>query len=120
MTEPPRYAHLSEMSPDWIEVAHDHEEAAKLADTLYKLPLEEFRKVPYKPPPLPTNVPVPGRDLKITEDMVTVRDGYAIAIRLYQPLDPGDNRVLFLNIHGGGSLIPIFLIATSMATLGGC
>ncbi|KAI0151074.1 lipase esterase family protein [Pestalotiopsis sp. NC0098] len=92
MTEPPRYAHLSEMSPDWAEVAHDHEEAAKLADALYKLPLEEFRKVPYKPPPLPTNVPMPGHDLKITEDMVTVRDGHAIAIRVYEPLGPGDNR----------------------------
>lgn len=108
MTEPPRYAHLSEMSPDWAEVAHDHEEAAKLADALYKLPLEEFRKVPYKPPPLPTNVPMPGHDLKITEDMVTVRDGHAIAIRVYEPLGPGDNRPLFFNIHGGGLLIPIF------------
>jgi acetyl esterase/lipase len=109
-----QYAHLSEMSPEWAEVAHQHEEIQKLADALYSLPLQEFRRVPYKSPALPKNVPVPDRDLTIEEDMVVVRDGYAIAIRIYQPLDQKENHPLFFNIHGGGAS---FESPTSMTVL---
>ncbi|KAI0136172.1 lipase esterase family protein [Xylariales sp. AK1849] len=94
--------HLSEVNPEWVEVAPEHEKIEKLVDTLYSLPLEEFRKVPYAPPPIPTDAPVPGRDINIREAKVVVRDGHNVGIRIYQPLDVGHNHMFFFNIHGGG------------------
>ncbi|KAL6411550.1 lipase esterase family protein [Ilyonectria robusta] len=70
-----RFAHLSQAHPEWNKVASKQRELEPLAQRLYSLPLEEFRKVPYRPPPLPANAPVPGIDIIIREDEVIVRDG---------------------------------------------
>ncbi|KAK9777149.1 putative Lipase esterase family protein [Seiridium cardinale] len=90
------------MSPEWARVAPEHEKIERVIETLYSLPIAEFRKVPYRPPPMSTDVPIPGRDISIREAKVPVRDGHDISIRIYEPLNLGQNHMLFFNIHGGG------------------
>ncbi|KAH8896920.1 lipase esterase family protein [Thozetella sp. PMI_491] len=97
-----RYSHLSEVHPDWAQVAPRHEEIEQLAAKVYSLPFEEFRKIPYKPPPVADNAPVPGKDILIRQDSAVVRDGEQITVRIYQPLHLSTNHLLFYNIHGGG------------------
>lgn len=98
----PRYAHLSEPDPAWLEVAEAHAPLDELAAKMYSLPLNEFRKVPYKPGPLPANAPQPGRDVNIRTGEVVVRDGHKIGIRIYEPPVRRNDRLLFFNVHGGG------------------
>ncbi|KAJ4322159.1 hypothetical protein N0V84_004994 [Fusarium piperis] len=94
-------AHLSVPHPDWEQIAKDRDDLENKLDELYQKPIHEFRKVPYVPPPLPPNVPEPGRDISISDSSVTVRDGASIRIRVYKPLGIGKGHTLFLNIHGG-------------------
>lgn len=51
------------------------------------------------PPPLPQDVPL---DLDITHQMVPVRDGTEIEIRVYKAKMVPDNALLFFVAHGGG------------------
>ncbi|EFX06321.1 lipase esterase family protein [Grosmannia clavigera kw1407] len=97
-----RYEHLSSPDPVWLQVAEKHQVLEPLADKLYSLPIEEFRKVPYKPPPLPANAPVIGKDVAVEQAEITVRDGAKIAARICRPIERKDGSVLFFNIHGGG------------------
>ncbi|KAH8714616.1 lipase esterase family protein [Ilyonectria robusta] len=97
-----RFAHLSQAHPEWNKVASKQRELEPLAQRLYSLPLEEFRKVPYRPPPLPANAPVPGIDIIIREDEVIVRDGAKVKVRMYEPVHLSSRHLLFFNIHGGG------------------
>ncbi|KAK6077390.1 lipase esterase [Seiridium cupressi] len=90
------------MSPEWARVAPEHEKIERVIETLYGLPIAEFRKVPYRPPPISTDVPIPGCDISIREAKVPVRDGHDISIRIYEPLNLGQSHMLFFNIHGGG------------------
>lgn len=99
-----RFAHLSQAHPEWSKVASKQRALEPLAQRLYSLPLEEFRKVPYGPPPLPANTPVPGIDIIIREDEVIVRDGAKVKVRIYEPVHLSSCHLLFFNIHGGGSL----------------
>jgi hypothetical protein len=100
-----RYGYLSEVHPDWAQVAPKHQEVEKLVAQVYSLPFEEFRKIPYRAPRVADNAPVPGKDVLIREETVVLRDGERISVRIYQPLSPSKNRLLFYNIHGGGELV---------------
>ncbi|KAL1888132.1 hypothetical protein Sste5346_009742 [Sporothrix stenoceras] len=102
MSTPTRYTHLSEPDPAWLAVAEAHAPLDALAAKMYSLPISEFRKVPYKPGPLPDNVPKPGIDITIRTDKVLVRDGTSIGVRIYEPLQRHDGQTLFFNVHGGG------------------
>ena len=103
-----RYTHFSEPNPAWQSVASKQREKDKISGECFALPIEEFRKIAYKPPPLPEDAPVPGQDLNITKCDVSVRDGTKISIRIYKPLNPPDAALLFFNVHGGGkSLLQI-------------
>ncbi|KAH7142123.1 lipase esterase family protein [Dactylonectria macrodidyma] len=94
--------HLSRPNPAWDEVALEQSAIDRTSDSVYSLPIEEFRQISYKPPRLPLNVPIPIRDLTVREDQITVRDGASIKVRIYEPLNCGSGRLLFFNIHGGG------------------
>lgn len=98
-----QFAHLSIPDPSWLNVAAQQEALDKLADERYGLPIAEFRKVPYTPPPLPINAPVVGRDIIVDQEVVAVRDGATIGIRIYRPIDYETKHLLFFNIHGGGT-----------------
>ncbi|KAF2020075.1 lipase esterase family protein [Aaosphaeria arxii CBS 175.79] len=97
-----RFAHLSDPHPEWKTVAEDHMKNEEKLSYLYDLPIEEFRKIPYRPPPLSVNVPQPGQHLQISERQIRVRDGTKISLRIYRPMMTTGNHVLFFNIHGGG------------------
>lgn len=99
---PYKYAHLSEPDPAWLSVAEKQAEADKLIAEMYRLPIAEFRKLPYRKTVLPSNVPLPDKDLTIRTDTFTARDGVTIGIRIYEPLDKKIGHPLFLNVHGGG------------------
>ncbi|PMD33045.1 lipase esterase family protein [Hyaloscypha variabilis F] len=105
MSSRSQYTHLSETNPAWESVASKQSEIDKISGKLLALPIEEFRKITYRPPPLPEDVPTPGKDLNITHCEVSVKDGTKISIRIYKPLDPPDAALLFFNVHGGGWVV---------------
>jgi hypothetical protein len=98
---------LSTPHTEWMKVAAKQEAADKITKKAFKLPVEEFRKIPYKPPPVPSYAPVPGKDINIAETKVRVRDGVEIGIRIYRPLSKNPQKILFLNVHGGGILVTL-------------
>jgi acetyl esterase/lipase len=105
MSSDSKYTHLSETNPAWETVAAKQSEIDELSRKLLALPIEEFRKITYRPPPLPEDAPVPGIDLNITKHEVTVRDGTKISIRIYKPIFAPDVALLFFNVHGGGWVV---------------
>lgn len=107
---------LSTPHPEWQEVAESHKAIEEKLDQLYSLPIEEFRKIPYRAAPLGTGAPEPGRDLKITESKVAVRDGTNVGIRIYQPLSEEKGRLLYFNIHGGGESLRILAFTNAHLT----
>lgn len=102
MSTTAEYAHLSEPDAAWLAVAEAHAPLDALASKMYSLPIAEFRKVPYKPGPLPDNIPQPGVNINIRTDTVVVRDGASIGVRIYEPLKRHSGHPLFFNVHGGG------------------
>lgn len=96
------YAHLSDPHPEWKKVAEEYKRIEEKTAYLYALPIEEFRKVPYKPAPLSKDAPVPGQHVEISERQIPVRDGTEIGVRIYRPLVVTKSHVMFFNIHGGG------------------
>ncbi|CAK7205367.1 hypothetical protein SEUCBS139899_008137 [Sporothrix eucalyptigena] len=102
---PYKYAHLSDPAPAWLSVAEKHAPLDTLSSEVYRLPLVEFRKVPYKASPLPSNAPQTDKDLCIRTNTVTVRDGTSISLRIYEPLEKKEGRLLFFNVHGGGWMV---------------
>ncbi|KAI9745056.1 MAG: hypothetical protein M1818_001334 [Claussenomyces sp. TS43310] len=100
-----RHAHLSEVNPAWETVALKQKETDDLSRKLFALPIEEFRALQYRPPALPEDCPAPGRDINITHDEVSVRDGTKIGIRIYKPMKPLPHALLFFNAHGGGWVV---------------
>lgn len=100
-----QYGHLSNPSDSWLQVAEQHQTIEILSDKLYHLPINEFRQVPYRPPPLPANVPVVGKDITIENFTITVRDETEIALRAYRPINHKCDHLLFFNVHGGGTHI---------------
>ncbi|OAL53562.1 lipase esterase family protein [Pyrenochaeta sp. DS3sAY3a] len=96
------YAHLSDPHPEWKKVAEEYKKIEETTAHLWALPIEEFRKVPYKPAPLSKDAPKPGEHVEISERQIPVRDGTEIGVRIYRPLVITNNHVMFFNIHGGG------------------
>ncbi|KAM5370013.1 hypothetical protein ACJZ2D_008696 [Fusarium nematophilum] len=94
--------HLSRPNPAWNEVASTQFAIDRISDSLYSLPIEAFRQISYKPPPLPLDIPIPSRDLTIKGDQLTARDGASIKVRIYEPLNRRSRHLLFFNTHGGG------------------
>lgn len=99
---PDPLAHLSAPHPEWIKVAEGHAMVEARLSVLYSLNIDEFRKVPYRPPPVSANAPTPGHDLVITQREIEVRDGAKVALRIYKPIHQATGHPLFFNIHGGG------------------
>lgn len=100
-----RFSHLSTPDSEWLQVADEHAKADEAAAKLYALPIEEFRKIPYRPPLLASYAPVEGRDVQITKSHVTVRDGTSIGVRIYQYISNEKSTLfapIYYNIHGGG------------------
>lgn len=100
-----RFAHLSDPSPEWLKVADRHAVVEAAANKLYSLPIEEFRKIPYRPAQLAADAPVLGQDLEVAGSHVKVRDGADIGLRVYRPITGvtgGRGRLVYYNIHGGG------------------
>lgn len=106
MSSRSQYTHFSDANSAWQSVASKQREIDKISRELLALPIEKFRKIAYKPPPLPEDAPIPGKDLNITQGEVSVRDGTRISIRIYKPLNPPDAALLFFNVHGGGKSLP--------------
>lgn len=98
----PRFAHLSKVNPEWEKVEPAYKEVQQKMNELYSLPIEAFRQIPYRPPPIPADSPVLGTDINVTEKEIVVRDGARIGIRIYQPVVLGKGHLLFFNVHGGG------------------
>lgn len=99
-----RHAHLSEVNPAWDSVASQQKGLDELSKKIFSLPIKEFRALKYRPPPLPEDIPVPGRDINIAHHEIDVRDGTKIALRIYTPIHPPRCALLFFNLHGGGKL----------------
>jgi hypothetical protein len=112
MSSRSQYTQLSETNPAWESVASKQSEIDKISGKLLALPIEEFRKITYTPPPLPEDAPTPGKDLNITHCEVLVRDGTKISIRIYKTLDTTDAALLFFNVHGGGKLFLQIVVKT--------
>lgn len=100
------YAHLSDSNPAWESVASKQSEADRISRKLLALPIEQLRALTYRPPPLPEDTPTPEKDLYITQHEVAVRDGMKIPIRIYKPITPLHDALLFFNVHGGGNSSP--------------
>lgn len=96
---------LATPHPEWAKVAENHKALEEKMEILFNLPIKEFREIPYRAAPMPADVPVPGRDLNISESTVPARDGTPIGVRIYNPIVKGKENVLFYNIHGGGRRI---------------
>lgn len=115
----PRFAHLSNVHPEWEKVAARYKAVEQKMNELYSLPIEEFRQIPYRPPPIPAASPVLGTDINIREKEIVVRDGAQVGIRIYQPAVLGKGHLLFFNVHGGGKKAGINpMIGRNMSTLG--
>lgn len=97
-----RYSHLSEVDPSWSSVDHKQREVDLNAAKALALPIEKFRALGYRPPPLPEDVPVPGIDINIVINKIPTRDGAKIGLRIYKPTRPVTDALLFFNAHGGG------------------
>lgn len=92
------------VSSEWASVAEAQQNKDAATREAITLPIDEFRQLPYRVPPCPSYAPVPGEDISITEEWVTVRDGTAVMVRVYRPLTIPSAGLLFLNAHGGGSV----------------
>lgn len=92
----------SEAAPEWEVVADAQKQKDILTREAIALPIEKFRQIPYRPPPVPSEAAIEGRDINITEEWVTVRDGTDISLRVYTPIPRPERSMLVFNAHGGG------------------
>jgi hypothetical protein len=76
-----RHAHLSQIDPAWSSVASKQKEADLMAEKALNLPINEFRALGYRPPPLPEDAPLPGIDINITVDEISINSGTKIRVR---------------------------------------
>ena len=95
-----KYGHLSEVDPEFAPLREACDEQFK---ALWALPLEQFR-TEWKNAPvvLPEDAPT---DLSITRQMVPVRDGTNVEIKIYKAKDVPENALLYFVAHGGGKTI---------------
>ncbi|QKX57330.1 uncharacterized protein TRUGW13939_04442 [Talaromyces rugulosus] len=99
---PTASVNLSEPSTEWNSVAAIQKEKDELAMKMLFIPIEQYRAIGYRAPPVPADSPVPGKDLNISHRKVYVRDGSEIDIRIYTPDHCTPGSLLFFNAHGGG------------------
>lgn len=67
------------------------------------MPLDDLKKVfSSAPPQIPEGCPQPGKDLTITYNKVTVRDGGVVELKIWKSIKPQLNAALVLRMHGGG------------------
>jgi acetyl esterase/lipase len=102
---PTAAANLSDPSTEWNSVAAIQKEKDELAREMLFIPIEQYRAIGYRAPPVPADSPVPGKDLNISHRKVEVRDGSEIDIRIYTPDHCTPGSLLFFNAHGGGAFI---------------
>ncbi|RFU28432.1 hypothetical protein B7463_g7921, partial [Scytalidium lignicola] len=96
----PKYGHLSKIAPEFVPLQRELDANFK---ALWELPIDEFKQGWINAPPaLAEDIPVPGKDIQITHQLIPVRDGNKIEIRVYKPIEPEPEALLFLNSHGGG------------------
>jgi hypothetical protein len=101
----PWAADWSSPATAWHSVAAAQKKNDDIAREVLALPLAEFRALGYRPPPLPTNAPIPGKDIDISTLEITVRDGAKVSLRLFQPRMAEAGKLLFFNAHGGGTVL---------------
>ena len=96
----PKYGHLSALSPDFAPLK---DAADQSFEELWQLPFDEFKaKWDSFPPALVDDSPKVGKDITVEHVKITTSDGSAIELRIYKPIDPVPNALLYLNAHGGG------------------
>lgn len=107
-----RHANLSQIDPAWSSVARKQKEADLMAEKALSMPINKFRALGYRPPPLPDNAPVPGADINITVEEISINGGTKIGVRIYRPICSPSDALLFFNVHGGGAVLstPIIYI----------
>ncbi|OQU97177.1 hypothetical protein CLAIMM_03152 [Cladophialophora immunda] len=89
-------------STSWASVDAAQREIDKISAKILELPIAELRQIGYRAPPLPPDVPEPGRDIDISTIEIAVTDGTKIPLRIYKAKVAGAGSPLFFNIHGGG------------------
>lgn len=101
-TPGPKNGHLSEKDPQWAELEGPVEQgmAALWAP---EVTIDKFKEGwASSPLSLPDGCPEPGKDVLITQDHVTVRDGTSIEIQIYKSPNVQKNAALVFRTHSGG------------------
>ncbi|KIV81006.1 hypothetical protein PV11_08460 [Exophiala sideris] len=86
----------------WGSVATSQRQVDEISKNALQLPIAELRAFGYRPPPLPRDAPVSGKDIEKSSLDIVVRDGTEIRLAIYKPIGAVSNALLFFNIHGGG------------------
>ncbi|KAK5207783.1 hypothetical protein LTS03_005969 [Exophiala xenobiotica] len=86
----------------WGSVATSQSQVDEISKQAFQLPIAELRALGYRPPTLPKDAPVPGKDIEKSSLDIAVRDSTEIRLAIYKPIGPVSNALLFFNIHGGG------------------
>ncbi|KAK5257913.1 hypothetical protein LTR40_008954, partial [Exophiala xenobiotica] len=93
----------------WGSVATSQSQVDEISKQAFQLPIAQLRALGYRPPTLPKDAPVPGKDIEKSSLDIAVRDSTEIRLAIYKPIGPVSNALLFFNIHGGGKqLLPPF------------
>ncbi|EXJ56087.1 hypothetical protein A1O7_09018 [Cladophialophora yegresii CBS 114405] len=100
---PPKHGHLSEIDPEFAQLK---DEADKNFAILWSLPLDQFKAAWLSAPvPFPENAPQPGQDYQVLEQLVPVRDGTNVGLKVYRPSKCQSKTTLVLKAHGGGWVV---------------
>jgi acetyl esterase/lipase len=92
-----KYTHLSEIDPAFAPLKQACDEQFKI---LWDLPAEQFVAAwRSTPPALPEYTPT---DLDITHQMIPVKDGTLLEIRVYKAQNVPEKALLYVVAHGGG------------------
>lgn len=96
----PEYGHLSEINPEYALMKAAIDERFNV---LWKLSLEDL-KFAYANAPVsfPDDAPQPDHDYETYDQMIPVRDGTKVELRVYRPLKRVENATLVMKFHGGG------------------
>ena len=101
VSEPkPKYGRLSQPDPEFEPLK---EGTDKVFAKLWALDLANMKaRCKKTPPAMPSDIPIPGKDIEITHLDVPVRDGTKVNLRIYKSMKQNKNALLNLNAHGGG------------------
>ncbi len=100
ISEPkPKYGRLSQPDPEFEPLKEGTDKAFV---RLWARDLADLKARWKKTPPaLPTDIPIPGKDIVIMHLNVPVRDGTKVNHRIYKCMKQNKNVLLNLNAHGG-------------------